>query len=444
LPGDLLNEPLPAPLPAALPRTSACPGLLRIVAARDGGLCRIKLPGGVLTAAGAWAVADASRRFGNGAVELTNRANLQLRGIAPANQDRLVAQVMAAGLGPASAGADDVRNLMLSPMAGLDPTAALDTRPLAAELLRALEQDLRYHQLSPKFAIQLDGGEALAELHHPHDLWLSPLWLAGEWHLALGLASAIATATPVAAVPIREGVALLLAVLDRFLALAGPAPGRLREVLERYPAPALLEGLKVNRGPFAPLPPRAVPPALGLHRQQQPGHVSVGLAPALGRMSGDELSALARLSCDFAQGELCLTPWQGLLLPGVTQENAPAVQAQVQALGLLVDHRAPLAALVACTGSAGCNRGLADTKADAQRLATLLGHATPVHLTGCARSCAHPWAAPVTLLAVSPGRYDLFFRDPLAPGFGRPQGHGLTLQDAATQIAACSWSTSDD
>lgn len=418
--------------------------MLRIVAARDGGLCRIKLPGGVITAAGAEAVADAARRFGNGSVELTNRANVQLRGITPANQDRLIAQVMAAGLGPASAGADDVRNLMLSPMAGLDPLAALDTRPLAAELLQTLEQRPHYHQLSPKFALQLDGGEALAELQHAHDLWLSPLWLHGELHLALGLASAIGNALPVAAVPFRQGMALGLAVLDRFLALAGPAPGRMREVLEHYPASALLEGLDVYQGPFGALPPRVVPPALGLHLQKQAGQVSVGVSPALGRLPADALSALARLSCEVAQGELRLTPWQGVIIPGVAKAQAQAVQAQAQAMGLLVDHRQPLAGLVACTGSAGCQRGLADTKADARQLATLLGRAVPVHLTGCARSCAYPSVAPMTLLAVSPGRYDLFSRDPHVPGFGRPLGQDLTVQDAAMQIAACSRSTFDD
>ncbi len=419
---------------------------MRIVEARDGGLCRLKLPGGALTAAGAQAVAEAARRFGNGAVEITNRANLQLRGIAKAQQASLIDHLLAAGLGPPSAAADDVRNLMLSPMAGLDPTAALDTRPLAASLLQTLEQQPRFHALSPKFAIQLDGGEALAELHHHHDLWLSPLWLAGELHVALGCASAIAEAPPVAAVPASEGMALLLAVLDRFLALAGPAPGRMRELLASLPAAALLDGLPVasQRGPFTAVPARMSPPALGLHPQRQAGEVAVGVAPALGRMPADSLSALARLALDLGDGQLRLTPWQGVLIPHVARGNAGLLQAEAQALGLLLGSHEPLAALVACTGSAGCGRALADTKADALHLAGLLGQAIPVHLSGCPRACAQPRVAPATLLAVSPGRYDLFLRDASAPGFGRPLGRALTLQEAAAQLAACSWSTLND
>ena len=47
-------------------RDCACPGLFRIVAARDGGICRIKLPLGHLSGAEARAVAEAAARFGNG------------------------------------------------------------------------------------------------------------------------------------------------------------------------------------------------------------------------------------------------------------------------------------------------------------------------------------------------------------------------------------------
>jgi precorrin-3B synthase len=420
--------------------------LLRIVAARDGGLCRVKLPGGTLSAAGAYAIAEAARAFGDGAVYLTNRANLQLRGVAASHQQALIDHLLAAGLGPSSPGADDIRNLMLSPMAGLDPLATLDTRPLAAGLLQVLEQQPRYHALSPKFCIQLDGGEALTVLRHPHDLWLSPLWLGGELHLGLGVASGIAQAFPVAAVPARQGAALVLAVLDRFLALAGPQPGRMRDLLAVEPLTALLDGLPLalHAGPLPPLPPRHVPAALGVHPQRQAGRVAVGIAPALGHLSAEGLSALAQMAQGCGSGLLQLTPWQGVLVPDVAQGDAPHVQAQAQALGLLIDPHQSLAATVACTGSAGCGRGLADTKADAYALARLLGRAVPVHLTGCARSCARASVAPVTLQAVSAGHYNLFYRDPSLPGFGRLEGRNLTVQEAAVQLAACPRSLFDD
>ena len=160
---------------ASLLRPSACPGLWRVVPARDGGICRVKLPGGLLTSAQARAVAEAARLYGSGVLELTNRSNLQLRGVREECQAPLVQHLLAAGLGPRHPAADDVRNLLLSPAAGRDRSAHLDTPPLAGRLLALLENTPELHALSAKFALQLDGGEALAMLDHPHDLWLSAL-----------------------------------------------------------------------------------------------------------------------------------------------------------------------------------------------------------------------------------------------------------------------------
>jgi precorrin-3B synthase len=159
----------------SVPRPSACPGLLRIVQALDGGICRVKLAGGVLSSKQARAIAEAAACCASGVLELTNRSNLQIRGVLPGQQVELIERLYAAHLGPSNPAADDVRNLQLSPAAGLDPHALLDTRPLASALLDLLQNTPTLHALSAKFAIQLDGGEALAMLEHPHDIWLSAL-----------------------------------------------------------------------------------------------------------------------------------------------------------------------------------------------------------------------------------------------------------------------------
>ncbi|MCF5292678.1 precorrin-3B synthase, partial [Pseudomonas syringae] len=158
-----MNEQQSARTSSATLRPSACPGLLRIVPALDGGICRIKLAGGVISSVQAMAVAEAARTYAQGIIEATNRANLQIRGIG-ADHDGLIGALMAAGLGPANPASDDVRNLMLSPTAGLDPQMLFDARPLAAQILDALEHHPRFHELSPKFALSLDAGEALVML----------------------------------------------------------------------------------------------------------------------------------------------------------------------------------------------------------------------------------------------------------------------------------------
>ncbi|PWB30591.1 precorrin-3B synthase [Pseudomonas sp. SDI] len=424
-------------------RPSACPGLWRIVQALDGGISRIKLDAGRLSAAQAVAVADAAERFAGGVIEVTNRSNLQIRGIG-SDHAGLIEHLLQAGLGPREAAGDDVRNLMLSPAAGLDPAMRVDTGPLAAQILESLQTTPRFHQLSAKFAVQLDGGEDLAMLGHAHDLWLSAVELDGALWLAFGLAGCPADDAPLAAVPWADGHALVLALLHRFLDLASAEQSRMRQLLATTDVETFLQALPLPLRRDAAVRDwrrqgRDAALHLGVYPQRQPGRVCVGAAAPLGRLSAAQLRGAAEVAEHLGDGTLRMTPWQSLLLPNIALAEADAALAAVQALGLIGDATAPLAQMVACTGSAGCAKALADTKADAVHLAGLLrqpGAVASIHLSGCPRSCALAHTAPATLLAVGPGRYDLFIHHPAQPGPGAPVGRNLTLEEAGAALDA--------
>ncbi|WP_257220606.1 MULTISPECIES: precorrin-3B synthase [unclassified Pseudomonas] len=413
-------------------RPSGCPGLLRVVQALDGGICRIKLDGGSIQADQADAVALAAERFAGGVIEATNRANLQIRGIGP-QHDALIEPLLNAGLGPRKLAGDDVRNLMLSPTAGIDRQMLLDTRPLAARILFTLQTHERFHELSAKFAVQLDGGEGLAMLEHHHDLWLSALVRNGEPWLAFGLAGTPLD-NPDGAVRLAQGHDLVVAVLELFLDLARPDQTRMRHVLAEIPRDEFLVQL-ARRVALQPPPDwRRGESIDGLHigiHSQYDDRVYVGAAAPLGRLDAVMLRAAAQLAREKGDASLRFSPWQSLLLPNVRREDAPDVLARLEELGLLCSLEQPLAQLIACTGSSGCGKALADTKADARQLAELLqrqGRALKIHLSGCPRSCAAAHVAPATLLAVAPGRYDLYFRDATLPGFGALQAHDRTIE----------------
>jgi precorrin-3B synthase len=420
-------------------RPSACPGLLRIVQALDGGICRIKLNGGSISTAQAEAVARAAERFAGGVIEATNRANLQIRGIG-GEQTALIDSLLAAGLGPRTAAGDDVRNLMLSPAAGIDRHMLFDTRPLAEQILATLQSHERFHELSAKFAVQLDGGEALAMLQHPHDLWLSAAERDGERLLAFGLAGC-PTDTPAGSVSLEQGHALVVAVLELFLDLARPDQTRMRHVLAEIPAADFLARL-VERVPLNSITDwrRSLSPDalhIGVHPQARTEYVYIGAIPPLGRLDPVMLRGAAQLAREFGDGSLRFTPWQSLLLPTVRNERAPEVVRRLEQLGLLCDADQPLSRLIACTGSAGCGKGLADTKSDALQLAALLQrHDQTVHLSGCQRSCAAAHRVSVTLLAVAPGHYDLYFRDAGQPGFGALHARNLTIEAVGALLDA--------
>ncbi|MCO6058957.1 precorrin-3B synthase [Pseudomonas sp. MOB-449] len=425
-------------------RPSACPGLLRIVQAKDGGICRIKLPCGRLGSIQARAVAAAATAHASGVIETTNRSNLQIRGVKPGTEQALIDALLAAGLGAGSPGADDVRNLMVSPLAGLDASAPVDISSLAGQILALLQDRAHFHALSPKFALLLDGGEAMAMLEHPHDLWIAAMGQGDHALFAFGLAGcppqAADDAPALAAVYRRQVPALVEALLELFLELATPEQTRMRHLLAKHPEGDLL--LRLQQRLDVPLLPagdwrRPAPQPfahLGIHNGRH-----VGGAPALGRLAAVQLTALADLADAQGDGSLRLTPWQSVLLPNVRAPEA-ALQA-MRHLGLTTDASEPLARLIACTGSAGCAKGLSDTKADALALTHLLPPGTVAHLSGCPRSCAAAHVAPFTLLATGPGRYDLYQRG--GTGFGRLLSRDISIQEAGERLAASpdTWSS---
>lgn len=458
-PGIPLNS-APASIPASpVVRPSACPGLVRVVAAADGGLCRIKLPGGRLDAHQARAIAAAARLYGSGAIDATNRANLQLRGIRGGAADALAHALLDAGLGPrasvgnaafdatALAASDDVRNVLLSPLAGHDPAALVDSHALAVPLLDMLASEPRRGELSPKFSIQLDGGEAVAALDHPHDIWLAA-WRRGDG--AVRLAAGLAGCPPVACgdrpaavdVSPEQGAALVRALLLAFLDLAPADVTRMRALLATCDERTLL----ARAAHYLPFP-LAADPALADWRRtradptlrfgavpsRDAARCSVGAQFVLGRLDAAQLDRLAALAEADGDGTLSMTPWQGVFMHGVPNERAAAMRAALASLGLVCAASDPLATLVACTGSAGCAKARADTKHDALALAARVGHPLDVHLTGCDRHCALPHPAAHTLVAVAPAHYDLYRRD-AAAGLGAPLARHLTIDQAAVRL----------
>jgi precorrin-3B synthase len=300
---------------------------------------------------------------------------------------------------------------MVAPTHGRDRAALIDTTPLAKRLLDLLRGTPRYHALSPKFSIGIDGGEAAMPRAHPHDIWLRAL---DRQTFAIGLASS-PLAQPLGAVPFTEAERIVAALLDQVVA-GGFA--RMRDLMAQQQPD--LAGL----GP-APAMPDAEAGALPLGIFG----TMVGARPPLGRLTPDMLEALAELD-----GEVRLTPWQSVLL--VDAADPEAALKTFSEIGFAVTPMAPLAQMIACSGSAGCRSGRADTLADALALAEQLDRPMKIHLSGCDKSCAAAGTLPVTLVAVAPGRYDLYCEDLEAQNrFGRRIGAGLGLGEIAFRLA---------
>jgi len=408
-------------------RRNACPGLSRMVMSKDGAIARIKLRLGRLSAAQAYALADIAERFETGAIELSIRSNIQLRGIHPDVWPGVITALHAAGLGAENPAADDIRNVMVSPAAGIDRSQISDVSGLAANLLSVLQNNKTYHALSPKFSLQIDGGEDCAMVSHTGDMWLSAIERGKAY--VFGLASS-PDKQALGIVSIENTLPLIEAVLQHFLDTAPKDVARMKHLFEEMSVEAFLQALPFK---FQPAPDwQRKPPIahrhLGLHRQINDDFYA-GAMPLLGRLTPQQMRGLAGL----AKSELRMTPWQGILIPHLAEAESKGIIDQLHALGLSTESNSAHARLRACSGSKGCASALADTQADGKKLANHLREgASQVHITGCLKSCAASAPLPHTLLARSPMNYDLFLQDNAGPSrFGRLLASNITIDEAA-------------
>ncbi len=350
-----------------------CPGALRPMASGDGWLVRVRPRGGRLVPAQAAGLAALAGAHGNGRIDLSARANLQIRGVRPDSHPALVAGLGALGLADADAAAEARRNLIVTPFPDADGATAR-----MAELLEAALAAPDAPDLPGKFGFAIDTGPHPVLRGAGADVTVSRAARAGAGFVvhAAGAAAGVPAASPGAA------VAAALALARWFLETGGAAGGRGR-MAAHVASGALPPGLAA-----AP-----VPPAAPFRARPGPCPGGVLVAPALGRLEAATLAALADL------GALRPTPWRMLLV-----EGAAAVPALP---GLLTDPGDPLLRVVACTGAPGCAQALGETASLARALAPAVPEGALLHVSGCAKGCAHPRPAALTLTARAGGGWTL-------------------------------------
>ncbi|MFD6970540.1 cobalamin biosynthesis protein CobG, partial [Streptomyces sp. NPDC059949] len=143
--------------PVIRERGDACPGALRLHAADDGFLARVRIPGGLLGGDAARLLADAADRLGDGHLDLTSRGNVQLRGLGASCGGELAGLLADAGLLPAPTH-ERVRNVVCSPLTGLDGRGLPDVSAWVPELDRLLCASDAAAALSGRFLFALDDG----------------------------------------------------------------------------------------------------------------------------------------------------------------------------------------------------------------------------------------------------------------------------------------------
>lgn len=339
---------------------SWCPGALRPMLSGDGLVVRVRPDLGRLSAAQAAGIAAAALVRGNGLIDLSARGNVQLRGVTEASHPALIEDLRALGLIDADARAEARRNLLVTPFGDAETLA------LARALAMALADG---PDLPGKFGFAVDTGTQPILQGVSADIRL-------ERDAAGGLilrCDGMALGLPVSAANAADQAVQLA---QWFINAGGVTDGRGRmtALISRGVRP---EGASVAHAPSAGVP--------------VPGLCAAGALVGFefGQMRAETLLVLSRL------GDIRVTPWRMLLIEGL--RDLP------QAEGLILTADNPLRRVIACTGAPGCLQAHAPVRPLARRLAASVPEGRTLHVSGCAKGCAHPGAADVTIVATPQG-----------------------------------------
>lgn len=401
-----------------------CPGAFAPMRSNDGLLIRAKLVGSRIDAEQLDALAAISQDCGNGLVDLSQRAQLQLRGVSDATLTEALRRLDAVGLLARDADAERVTNIVASPLTGLNGGGAFDANALARELAEAIQADTALRALPAKFLFAVDDGGAPPLADVAADIRIDAC--------ADGVAISVAGAAGSAILADMSGAVPTAVKLARaFVALRDGAfeTRRMKRLVGAIGLDALLETAGVRAFPHSRPTPKQ--PSAFLGARAIGGASVAGVAAFSGRFHARELARLAACAGSDGKSQLRLTPWRALLLPAESEAAALRVIDAARALDLIVSHDDPRLAVVACPGAPECPQAQGETRTHLARLASVAqklagADGVGLHLSGCAKGCARPGSSAVTLIA-NGGLFD-YVEDGRASD--APRLPGLTI-DAA-------------
>jgi precorrin-3B synthase len=373
---------------------NACPRLDAPMETGDGLLARI-VPAGPVPIDAFAALCAAAQTFGNGLMEVSARGSLQVRGLTPQSAPLFARAATAlgvdAGYGPP---------VLATPLPD-DPTALIDAHAVAAEIRRDVAA--RKFVLAPKVSVIVDGGGRIHCDALPADIRLQAIAAADAPRLFVSVAGDAASSVPLGMVALPDAAA---AVADLLGVVAAHGPmARASDVLrsEGLGAFTAAAGGRLE----APVPPATRGPVqtIGLHGLRD-GRCAVGVALPFGQAHALDLIALMRIASANGAAWVATAPARTLLLGPIGEMTGFALATAADTLGFVVDARDSRRRVVACPGAPACASGLIPARALAAEIARGLPASEDgiaVHVSGCAKGCAHPAAAPLAVVGTVKG-----------------------------------------
>lgn len=391
-------------------------------------MMRVGIPNGILTPLQLRTVAEITEKYARGIGDITTRQNIQMHWLTIESLPLVVEALEAVGLSPKGACGDVVRNVTGCPLAGADPHEVLNASPLARKVAETLTANPEFVNLPRKFKISITGCPVWCSYPEIDDIGLTGVartvngerevgysirvggGLSKEPHMAVRLNAFVKPEQ-------AEKVCIEIARIFRdaeglresrnharlkymFMKLGWTAETFLAELERRL-------GYKLDAAADEVLPDDVYRDHTGVQPQRQPGLSSVGISVLRGRLTSQQLDALADLADEFGSngtGELRCTVQQNILLVNIPNDRVRDLVERIQALDLHVEGTNFWRGTVACTGTEFCKLAIAETKGFARWLTDEMNERLPgfdqqlrINVTGCPNSCGQHWIADIGL-----------------------------------------------
>jgi len=375
-------------------------------------MLRIKVPGGLLTAAQLETVADITRIYARDITDITTRQNFQFHWLTIEDLPDIFDRLSRAGISTAGACGDIFRNVTGCPVAGIDPNEVFDARPWINEVYEFFLTNKDYSDLPRKFKTSIAGCPQHCSQPEINDIGATAVRrhrlnaeddLGFQVRLGGGL-----SARPHFAKPLN-----MFVPQDRLLSVFEAVAGifrdngnrenrkkaRLKFLVDEWGIERFEEELR-GRLDWTPDPAEDWPQPkknfrdhVGVHAQKQEGLYWVGASILSGRLTANQVAESARIAAAYGQGTVRTTNQQNLLFPDIPLQHVDTVQQALVAAGFAVEASPFRRAAVACTGNEFCNLALTETKrlivdiVEHLEKTVTIDELIRINLNGCPNSC---------------------------------------------------------
>lgn len=403
-------------------------------------MVRFKIPNGIVKSDALRMYASSIEPYGDefGVADITTRMNIQLRGPPLEEAVEISKKAYDVGQSTLMSGMDNVRNIVGSPIAGIDPLELIDTRPICEDINNMITDfrkgNTEFSNLPRKINIAVSGSYDDFAHTHINDLGLAAVPHAESGVVGFNVVMGGYFSIKRAAmsyhmdlwIPPEQAVNLSRAVL-RIFRDEGDRKDRQKTrliwLIEKYGVEAFRDAVVAEMQKYdpsfkaMPAQPESVKQErrdiLGVHPQKDPSKAWVGVLVPVGRLYANELSLLADLADKYSGGEIRLTVEQNVIFPNVDASKTDELVAALAATERLSATPGNLLrGTVSCTGSQFCPVAISETKQTATEVMMQLEKRLEVpslvrtHFTGCPNSCGQAQVADIGLMGAPAKKED--------------------------------------